>query len=201
MRDEHVHVSLIQTQAPSYPTNLPVTVGDFKTHVRVTSSSEDPLIQSYLIAATANIETRLQRSLSLQKFSLFMEKWPCKPPFQILLPKSPIISVDNVKYTDNNGNVQTLVNGTDYQVDLNSIPGRIKPAFNTSWPPVRSEIYNAVEVDYTAGYGAETTPAVPDPILQAIRFLTAIFYQNRESTKLDETIIDQMIGPYVLLRF
>jgi len=112
---------------------------------------------------------------------------------QIVLPLSPLQSVDSVQYLDQNGVLQTMDPDTDYQVDNVSEPGRIAPAANTTWPltqiSVRAPVLNAVKIQYTLGFGDATTdesgditlpPTFPPTLIAAMKLLLGHFYENRQ---------------------
>jgi uncharacterized phiE125 gp8 family phage protein len=73
-----------------------------------------------------------------------------------------------------------------------------------SWPTVtQTRNANAYVVKYVAGYGGASD--VPEPIVQAIKLLTAHLYENREAvTSLTVNAIPYTIGamlqPYRILR-
>lgn len=88
----------------------------------------------------------------------------------ILVPRSPLMAVDFIKYVDQNGNPQTL-DPSLYQVDqIGDIP-RIYPAYGTSWPATQA-VVNAVTVQFRAGWITPYAPAAVDgssPTLKATR--------------------------------
>jgi hypothetical protein len=55
-----------------------------------------------------------------------------------------------VKYYDTDG-VQQLLSASSYQLDKESEPGWLVPAYGYTWPTTRC-MANAVEVIYVAGY-------------------------------------------------
>ncbi len=97
----------------------------------------------------------------------------------VIEPARPnLITVTTLKYVDTAGTQQTLVENTDYTVDIQSTPGRIYPVFSGVWPTARV-VRNAIEVVFTAGYGA-TRSSTPDTVKQAILLLLAHYFENRE---------------------
>lgn len=80
-------------------------------------------------------------------------------PDAIRLPKPPLASVVHVKFYDAAG-VQQVLDPQDYMVDTESVPGYVVTAPGRAWPATAARI-NAVEVQYTCGYGPDDT-AVPD---------------------------------------
>ena len=103
------------------------------------------------------------------------------------LPRPPASAVATIKYLDVNGDQQTL-DSSVYTTDFLSEPARIVLASNQSWPTTDDTI-NAVEVNYTAGYGSATSD-VPGPLKHAIKFLGAHWYENREPVVVGMSVVD-----------
>jgi hypothetical protein len=74
---------------------------------------------------------------------------------EILLPRGPVLSVDAINYTDDNGNPQTMDPDT-YEIDLISEPARLRPVFNGSWPVALWDT-NSVQILFTCGYQQTVT--------------------------------------------
>lgn len=74
----------------------------------------------------------------------------------IKLAESPLMSVDEFVYIDNNGNPQTLTAGIDFIVDPETERARIFPMIGQNWP---SCLYtpNAIKITFTAGYDPDPT--------------------------------------------
>ncbi|MDB5992404.1 MAG: hypothetical protein JWQ10_3807 [Herbaspirillum sp.] len=171
----------------------------------VTNTAEDPLLRMLVIAAREDAEHICRRAFVTQQWKAVFDQFPMpgmnissanwygpqwgntpgplsvtrpdgKTGFEIYLPYPPLQTVDSIKYIDVDGVQQTL-SPSQYIVDPISEPGRITPAFNTSWPSTRNQI-NAVEVTFTCGYGAAA--AVPQKIKQWIALRVATLFANRE---------------------
>jgi uncharacterized phiE125 gp8 family phage protein len=99
------------------------------------------------------------------------------------VPMPRLISLDKIQYLDRDNNLQIL-DPSLYVVDLFSEPARVAPAPNQVWPftllSLRSPVINAIEVDFTCGYGPDGT-AVPLSIKQAIKLICGHLYENRET--------------------
>lgn len=109
----------------------------------------------------------------IEKFDTF----PCgRTP--LVLGRPPLISVTSVAYLDADGASQSLVENTDFIVDIGSRPGRIYPVYGESWPSTRC-IENAVTVTYVCGFA---TAAVIRPSLKLlIAQYAADVFKNREA--------------------
>ena len=165
------------------PSAEPVTLAQFKQHARVTRDDEDGLITGYLVAARRYCETALKRQLITATWRLTLDRFPCN---EIVVPRPPLVSVPatvggspaGIRYLDSQAAWQTLSSAA-YSVDAVSQPGRIVPAYGYSWPDTLCQA-NAVEVYFTAGYGAVPSD-VPMTIRAAIQLLAAHWYEHREA--------------------
>lgn len=172
------------------PATEPVSVATLKDHARVDGDDEDTLLATYLQVARERVEQATGRALVLQTWDMFFDRFPAV----IKIPKAPLSSVTHVKYTDTNGNEQTLSSSL-YQVDTKSEPARIIPAYEEIWPVTRT-IMNAVEVQFVAGYAgtADTSPdysAIPQSILQAIMMIAADYERHRQDTVMPDVSATQ----------
>lgn len=159
------------------PSIEPVTLSEAKAHLRVDSdiTAEDTLITALIKAARETAEGRTWRAFLEQTLLLTLDDWPEGDVIE--LPRPPLIEVDSVQYYDVDGVLQTMAEA-DYQVDATSEPGRVMPAYDGSWPSLR-EVPNAVQIQYTAGYGDEAGD-VPQKLKQAILLILGAWYAQRE---------------------
>ena len=166
------------------PTFEPVTLAEAKEAMNLSHGRHDSLITGLIVAARRFVETTLRQTLPTTTYTLYLDRWPSKRRYgestashgSILLPMPPAVSVTTVKYIDTDGNTAT-VSSSDYQVDTDSEPGRVKPAFDKTWPTTRGQ-FNAVTVQFVGGYA--TTAKVPDGIKTAIKMAVAHWHENRE---------------------
>lgn len=161
------------------PTSDPVTLGELKAHLRVTSSDETPLLRSLIKAATEWAEDYTWRSLLQQTWVLKLDRFPNYGD-PIWLPRPPLSSVTSITYIDTNGNSQTLSSSL-YDVDSTTkdLTG-IWEAYDQEWPDVRDEI-NSVTVTYVTGYGTAIDD-VPYRIRHAIKLYAAGLWCDRTGT-------------------
>ena len=167
------------------PTEEPISLAEAKKHLRVEITDDDDYINSLIVVAREHVETITRRALITQVWELGLDNFPSE---EIEIPLPPLQSVGSVKYTDTDGVVQTL-SAEKYTVDSKNEPGVIVPVYGGSWPATRN-IINAVLVQFTAGYG-DTGADVPESIKQAMLFLIAHFYENREAVSAG-TVIREM---------
>ena len=173
-------------EVTSVPAERPLTASDVRAHFRLLETAEDGLLELYIDAAVTYAETWLRRSFVSRQYRFHLPGFhdhdeaainPCLKNGEIWLPRPPLISVEAVKYYDEDGDDQT-VDSADYQTDTVSEPGRIKPAVDASWPGVQTSKYSAVRVEYTAGYA--NAAAVPENFKMILRWIVALWFRNRE---------------------
>lgn len=152
------------------PTEWPVTLAEAKAQCRVTDTSEDGLIETYIKAATRYVEQTLGTSIAEQTWKLTLDEFSDA----IELLRGPVISVDTFQYYDADGLTQTVDAGL-YSTDLTSRSQWLVLNSDESWPTVLDAV-NAVSVTYTAGM--ET---VPDDLRAAILLLVGTWYGQRET--------------------
>lgn len=156
------------------PTSEPLTLLEGKEHLRIDHTAEDALVADYIAAARVRCEAIQRRAYLTQTWELTLDAFPCDG---IVLPRPPLQSVTSITYTDSDGVVQTLDEAL-YQVDTDSEPGRVYPAYDTYWPSTRS-VPNAVRIRYVAG--VTDSANVPESVKMAMRFWLGHYYLNRES--------------------
>ncbi len=170
------------TLRSSAPTDLPITLGEAKDHLRVlnTDTADDPSIHGYLATAMAILdgpEGILNRALVTQTLVFTFDRFPNVNAFS--LPFPPLVSVTSITYVDNNGDTQTWAT-SKYRV-LNAanptVCGRVELAYGETWPTTR-RIEQAITVTFQAGFGDAT--AVPEHYKHLIKVMVKEMFDNRE---------------------
>jgi len=185
---------LTQTVAPSVE---PVAVDEARDHLRIDTTDDDALLQSYIIAARTHAENITNRQLVRATFTLKFDQFPAF----IVCPRPPLSSVTSITYTDTAGDTQTF-SSDSYSADTNSDPGRIDLAYGESWPSTRGD-HNNIVVTFVAGYGTAATD-VPEPIRVAMLMMVGHWYENREAVadvRLNEVpfATESLLWPYRVL--
>jgi uncharacterized phiE125 gp8 family phage protein len=162
------------------PTEEPLTVDDVAEHCQIGDVPTDQwrVLANYITTARQVLERRLRRQFCAATWKLYMDSLPDEI---WITDKLPIKTVTHIKYYDTDGTLTTLTPAaTYYQTDLTSTgrPARIIPAYGVSWPSVRSDTLNAVEVQFTCGYG--TASDVPACIKNGMLLLIANWFEHRE---------------------
>lgn len=218
------------TQAPA---EEPVTVDEAKLHLRVTDSGEDTLITMLISAARIHAENVCRRVFVTQKWDLFLDAFPFYTYYGVIpgyvpvdqlpsawmtmrnyavrfrgskidIPFPRLQSVDAVKYIDVNGVLQTM-DPSAYVVDAISEPGVLTPKTGTYWPDTQNTT-NAVQISFTAGYGAGVD--VPAGIKSWILLRVGALYENREEVSVATRVtvqelpyVDALLDPYRIMGY
>jgi uncharacterized phiE125 gp8 family phage protein len=174
LRTASLDVALVEA-----PAVQPISLADAKAQVRASDfSDDDDLLQSLVDAAVSMLDGHagiLGRALISQQWVVYFDY--AFPSWRVPLPLSPLISVDDVQFIDNNGVLQTV--DPSVYVVIDGPVAALEPAFNKAWPSPRSQI-RTVKITFTAGYG--TDPAdVPAPIRAAMKLLVGHLYYHREA--------------------
>jgi len=159
------------------PNEEPIGLAEAKLHLRVDGNTEDALIGAIIVAARQQAEYLTGRALVTQEWSLTAPAFPYGGDLSIYLPRPPLQAIDSITYLDADGSPQTLAMAA-YQVVTDELVGRAVPAYGQSWPTCR-EMPGAVEVAFTAGYGAAAD--VPQDIKHWMLLTIATLYAQREA--------------------
>lgn len=170
-----------------------VSLHELKSHLRVSSAAEDDVLDGLLKAASQYTEDLCGRSLIEQAWTWTVDTfvpsrsaldafWYGSSPSGaavpvrgiIRIPRPPLVSIESIKYLDEQGDLQTL-DAARYQVDNVTEPGRIMLARGDSWPTT-GDYMGAVQVKFTAGYAV-----LPHRLALAVKQLAAHWYANREA--------------------
>ena len=154
-----------------------VATSDQKSFMRVDFSDDDSLIAELIKASQNVIQTYLNRAITTQTLELYLDRLPFYS--DINYPEGTFTAPDleyNSKYFDDSDTEYTYAT-SNYYVDTISDQARIVLRSGKSWPTVtQTRNANAYVVKYVAGYGGASD--VPEPIVQAIKLLTAHLYEN-----------------------
>jgi uncharacterized phiE125 gp8 family phage protein len=135
-----------------------------------TNTTGDPYLTMLIKSARMHAEQVLNRYLITQTVDAYFDEFPD------LIQLPPLQSVSAITYLDTTSAEQTLA-ADQYTVDAVSIPARITPAYNVTWPSTYEQT-NAVKVRFVAGYGnAADVPAnIKNWMLMRIKTL----YETRD---------------------
>jgi uncharacterized phiE125 gp8 family phage protein len=149
------------------------TLDDVKLHLRVDSTTEDPLITSLLAGAIDHFEQSTRRVLSSRSI---VERLDSLPDSRVIfLEKGPVTSVTSVTVRTLTG--VSTISASDYITITGQTETKPLIAFkDTANLPTPDNYPGAVTVIYVS----ETT-TIPESINAAIRLLVAHWYENRQA--------------------
>ena len=179
-----------------------MTTAVAKLHVKeeLVDAANDIDIDAKVKAGRQWMELHTGRAFISQTWTLSLDDWPASGIFE--LKPVPVISVSSVKYYDSDGVQQTLVAGTDYQVDVASEPARVAREPTATWPSLETGRLNAVELIFVAGYGAASTN-VPSTLVHVNKLVFGHAYAHPESVSEGKLIevpqgVETLLWPFRL---
>lgn len=197
MREMFVWPSRRRLVRVSPPAAVVVGLEEMHAHLRLDPEGEPPVhpedasIQGFVQAATDEIDGRtgwLGRALIDQVWKLTLDRFPpgTGSSAPILLPLTsarPAASpgpapVASIVYLATDGSRQTLDDSL-YRVMVEDEPHFVEPVYARSWPSTRRQA-GAVEITYTAGYGAAAED-VPELIRNYVKMRAGHLYEFREA--------------------
>ncbi|MCK9569990.1 phage head-tail connector protein [Candidatus Pacearchaeota archaeon] len=171
----------MHVQALGAPDFEPVTLDEIKEHLHYSADDQDDRITALISVARAACEQETDRVICSQSMRLTLDSFPAGV---ILLPRPPVLSVTSVSYTDANDTVVVMPKA-DYMVDLYSEPGRIAPAKNLNWPSTSTDVFNPVQILYTAGW--DSAESIPVEIKHAVKLLCGNWFDNLSAMTMEGT--------------
>jgi len=203
----------------------PVTLADAKVFLRIDASdtNDDALVGALISAARKHAENYTNRAFISQTWDYWMDGFPpgtqapggwwdgtrdgalsslIQSQGMIRLPKAPLLTVNSITYYDTTDSPQTT-DLTTLVIQNEIAPAAIFPKIGQIWP-VTTRPRQAVQINFTAGYGT-TAASVPQDIIHAIKILIAHFYENRGvmvESRLAETpfSVRALLDPYKVFR-
>lgn len=187
------------------PTDLePVTLQEAKDHLRIEHALDDSTILTLISAARQYVEQICWRSLMPETWELSLDGFPAGGELE--LPKGNLVAVNFVRVNDADGIEQTI-DPSQYVVDINSVPGRLRLGYGASWPSTRAQ-WDAVRIEYDVGWDFDAGVwAGPRPLKQAVLLLVSQMYEHR-TPEVVGTIVssvsfaaEALMAPYRLFRY
>lgn len=169
----------------------PVTLDEFFRHIRFTPDALEEVDGLQFIAAATNYaENYTKRLFYNRNFNQYFDEFPVHEKLYrrsrrltttpIRLFGSDVKSITSFQYYDQNGDLETLVESTDYRkINKNSVC-YLHPSVSAEyWPTdAHDELHDIIEINYNAGpYPGE----VPAAVKSAILLIAASLFENREN--------------------
>jgi uncharacterized phiE125 gp8 family phage protein len=180
-----------QTTVTAKSSDLPVTLEEAKTHLRLLSSDLDEHVASLLEAAVEYCETVCGRSLRVSHaLTQSYDGWPIG---LVRFDRNPVTAVSHVKYYDADDTL-TTVSTSDYRLHLSSEAAAVLEFDADFTLPTLSDRSDAVIVTYTAGYA--TLADVPHRAKAAINMKLAELFGNLDERMVapNERAIASLLG-------
>jgi uncharacterized phiE125 gp8 family phage protein len=157
------------------PTIEPVTLNEVKNYLKIdlADTSQDTYLTALIKAVRESIEACLKRSLITQtwlvNFDYYSEKY--------VLQRPNIIAIASLKLTDSE-NTEHTIDSSNYFLKNDTL--FIKDTYNLT---LDLRNYLAVEIVYTAGYGA-TASNVPEGVKQGILEQIGSIFECSDNTNI-----------------
>jgi uncharacterized phiE125 gp8 family phage protein len=190
--------SLVRITAPEVE---PVSVEEAMAYLRVTDGDESVAIETSISVAREMVENFTGRAMLTQTWQYISQDWPrysaarislsdansvaiessswrsySNDSRSIFLDRTPLASVESVKYYPADGTAQTTLATSAYHVLTAPQPGLVYLKSAESWPAI-ADRPDAIEVNFTAGYA--TPDLVPAVQRQAVLLALSHVYENR----------------------
>jgi len=169
------------------PTVEPVSIDEVKRWAKIDDTTDDQIVRGLIKSVRRTAEKGTGLAILTQTWDLTLDAFP---PWEIRIPKPPLVSITHVKYYDTNGTLQTL-SSTLYTVTIDRKPGIIEPSYGNEWPTTRDQTA-AVVIRFVAGY--TDADAVPDDLKTAIK--TGCFWQEMNRASIEQRDIGNLFQDF-----
>lgn len=181
------------------PTTYPVSLADVKSHLAITGTQDDARLQSYIAAATNQIEAKTGRGFMAQTWVEYHDCFPRERYMQAFeTVRSPVSSVSSLTYYDDSNTLQSLTQGTSYYAVLPTDSAAIlSPVRSLSgvldpwWPSEYRWRPDCIALTYVCAWSP-----LPDMLVHAVKLLVAYWNDgNRGSNDLEiPTALEDVIA-------
>ena len=169
------------------PAFEPITPAELVSQSRIGSieeGEEATYITSLITAARVRTEN-LCGPIITQAWDGYLDAWPSGDIITIDKPR--VTAITTVKYTILDASEASTLSATTYLTDYVSRYARLRLKWNQSWPTDSLEILNPIVIRFSTGWASVSV--VPATLKQAILFLAAHWYENREAVT-DTPLVD-----------
>jgi uncharacterized phiE125 gp8 family phage protein len=156
------------------PALEPLSLADAKAWLRVDQDAEDAVIASLVTVARRRVESASGRVLIQTGFRAAIPNGFATA--EIVLPRSPVLAVSEVSYTDTAGAARTTADFVRFDTDDGLT--RLQPTSEIGWWPRDWKRGTNVSIAFTAGYG-DAPDEVPAELVHAVRLMLAHLYEHR----------------------
>jgi len=168
-----------------------VTTSELKEHLRITTSSEDALLGTYILAATQMAEHYCNRHFITAKYKLWFNELPSVfslyyPDCKFNYPVGADSGKDGLHYLASSGTTYTLFANTNWFANQNSNPCQVKMLSTPSDAIQTKDLDGTTDGIYYFQFHtgiADANSGIPDAIKQAIKLIAGDLYYFREDRK------------------
>lgn len=166
-------------------TGAPVTLAEYKNHLRIMHNEQDAYLQKLLDMAAGHVSDMINFVFLPSVYAMKAQNWA-----DFIFPIAPINSITQIKYIDPAGVEQTLA--PEYYEFIQRWPSN-KDGYKVKTPPALN-LDKAQPVTITVNAGSTTTP----PAIQAAILLIAarLFESPADPVYEMKTLADRLLKPY-----
>jgi len=176
------------------PREEPLTLKEVRTFGRIEHNVEDSLLDSLIVAARQACESYTNRSIINQQWEMSFNYFPWG--VDIPLRRGPVTSIDEISYTDVDGQFH-IVDPDHYFLTDENLHGRIVLKYGLIWETPVLEYINGLNVKFTAGYGDHHFD-VPELLRLGMQQYCLNLYEMRDDDVLSMGV-KQKWDPYRLI--
>lgn len=151
------------------PVAAPATAAEVMALGRITDTADTALVTRKIAQATAIVSEMTGRVVMAETWAYSV---PAIVRNDLVLPKSPVQSVESITYLDAE-DVQQDATVSDFYLMKDEDRAVLRPKSGTAWPTANTDRDDAITITFVAGY---TT--VPDSIKQAVEMLALHLFEN-----------------------
>ena len=145
-----------------------VTLAEAKSFLRITSNSEDALIQSLIHSAVTQAERMMNRDILTTTYENFRNSFA----EDLTLRRGAYQSVESIEYLSDGSYV--VLDPTEYTVTIGGSFGVVCQIYI----PTHEPVCNSVKIIFKTGFGDDAS-FVPEDIKTAIKMIVSDMYANR----------------------
>lgn len=197
----------MKPQLVTAPARYPVSLAEARQQLGFDTQDRDPFLAQLIAAATEHVETYTGRALITRTYKGYLNGWPCDPQGWaqrfIRLEKPPLQAVAHV-VTYDDSDAATTFDAANYYVDSAGAAGRLVLRRFAVWPvSLALRVANAIEVQWTAGYGDNPGDA-PETLRIAVQMMVGVLNEQRgdeTAPPMTPPAVQLLLAPYLTQPF
>ena len=174
-----------------FATTQVVTTPELKSQLRIDTSTEEPLLATYISAATQMAEHYCNRHFITVKYKLWFNELPSTfslyyPDCKFNFPSGADSAKDGLHYLASVGSTYTLFDNTNWYSNQNTNPCQVTFTTTPQDAISTSNLTGATDGIYYFQFHtgiSDGAASIPDAIKQAIKLIAADMYYFREDRK------------------